>query len=129
MKEINQLSGAEFIRKTYECAETYAKFIKQTGVADILSRKPTYTGNETAAERERMAIAQHRKNTYDFYKALFYDGAEATAEVLPAFVVLEDGETPSTSEMLSAMCNALGDKLFMDFFQSLAPLVQLDTTD
>lgn len=51
MRNIIDLDGTEYLKRTYECAQAYKKYVADSGVMDILGREPELTGTETDAER------------------------------------------------------------------------------
>ena len=118
MRNIIDLDGTEYLKRTYECAQAYKKYVADSGVMDILGREPELTGTETDAERLEKRRAQANKNAVDMTKLLYTDKADLTLGILPLFVVL-DKEQPPTRVLASAMSRALRDVDFMDFFQSL----------
>lgn len=120
MRNIIDLDGTEYLKRTYECAQAYKKYVADSGVMDILGREPELTGTETDAERLEKRRAQANKNAVDMTKLLYTDKADLTLGILPLFVVLDKGEEqPPTRVLASAMSRALLDVDFMDFFQSL----------
>lgn len=120
MRNIIDLDGTEYLKRTYECAQAYKKYVADSGVTDILGREPELTGAETDAERLEKRREQAAKNAADMTRLLYTDKADLTLGILPLFVVLDkDEELPPTKVLASAMSRALRDVEFMDFFQSL----------
>lgn len=120
MRNIIDLDGTEYLLHTYQCAQAYKNYLKESGASDILGREPELTGKESTAERYQKMRIQSEKNTDDMMKQLFVEKADLTMTILPLFVVLDDGEQkPSAKILAAAMSRALRDADFMNFFQSL----------
>ena len=120
MRNIIDLDGTEYLLHTYQCAQAYKNYLKESGASDILGREANLTGNEKPEERFQKMRQQSQKNTEDMMKHLFVEKADMTMTILPLFVVLDEGEAEPPTKVLAAnMSRALRDVNFMDFFQSL----------
>ena len=87
MRNIIDLDGTEYLKRTYECAQAYKKYVADSGVMDILGREPELTGTETDAERLEKRRAQANKNAVDMTKLLYTDKADLTLGILPLFAL------------------------------------------
>ena len=120
MKTIANLSGAEFFRATYNIIEEVEKFNNATGVMAIWKRLPTYTGNETAEEKQKIMKEQVKKNWRDMLKSALHTNAEATYSFVMCLFVLEDDESePNGLDMLMGALDLIADERVIAFFIKL----------
>ena len=114
-----------FLSHAYEVAETASKCLKETGILDIRSRKPNFTGNETEEERTKMINDQAKKNLVDMCKRLMVEQPENAIQLFHALIVLDEGESyPKGAGLFNVMVKCLTDQMVVDFFLLLIRLGQ-----
>jgi hypothetical protein len=127
MRTIANLNGVEFLRAVNRTRHAVEKLMKTTSILDIWKRKPTFTGKETAEERNEIARNQIKKNLNDLLDSLLETHPEETYECFLALCVLDEGETVDGIAMLEAIFSLISDKRVVDFLLQLGKSGLSDT--
>ena len=131
MKTLNQMNETEFLRRCWLIADSVSDLLEKSKVAELRKVMPVLTGKETEAELEQKKEAQAKKNIKAMCKALLFDNAETTANLLPLLYepdVDENGkpETMTPFKTLRVITATVEDKDVLDFLFSLVKLAQMD---
>ena len=136
-KNLANCSPKEFLRQTSRVRRSVERWLKETKIMEIRSRKvegietvPVDADLDTAYEiRKRNAeriTAQQKKNFGDILTAIMDDHPDETLELLAllCFVEPEDVEKYSTAYYLGNFAELITNKDVINFFTSLAQLAQ-----
>lgn len=136
-KNLANCSPKEFLRQTSRVRRSVERWLKETKIMEIRSRKvegietvPDDADLDTAYEiRKRNAeriTAQQKKNFGDILTAIMDDHPDETLELLAllCFVEPEDVEKYSTAYYLGNFAELITNKDVINFFTSLAQLAQ-----
>lgn len=137
-KNLANCSPKEFLRQTSRVRRSVERWLKETKIMEIRSRKvegietvPDDADLDTAYEiRKRNAeriTAQQKKNFGDILTAIMDDHPDESLELLAllCFVEPEDVEKYSTAYYLGNFAELISNKDVINFFTSLAQLGQI----
>ena len=120
MRTIANLNGVEFLRAINRTRHAVEKLMNATDVLNIWKKNPTFTGEETTAEKHEKAREQIKKNLNDILDTLLEKHPEETYECIMALCVKDEGEPePDGIELIMAAFNLISDKRVLDFLLQL----------
>lgn len=139
MKTLASCKPSEFLRQTSRIKKSVEKWLTDTDIMNIRARKPEYevaekgiSMDERKALIERNAAKereQMKKNLSAMFDAVFDLHPDETLEIMAlcCFIEPEDADNHSVKEFLQATNELLNDQDVVDFFTSLARLVQISS--
>lgn len=121
MKTIANLGTADFLRACNKIRHKVSDFLEETQVLELRKTMPTFTGEETKEEKNKMFAAQGKKNVDAMLDCLLEQYPEKTAEFVELFIIKDetDGDIEGV-DILMCLFELFGNEKVMNFLQSLA---------
>lgn len=141
LKTLATCKPSEFLRQTNRIKKSVEKWLTDTDIINIRKRLPVLEiVPKDASDEERIQIAtrnkrlsdeQAKRNISAMLDAILEEHPDETLEVLAlcCFVEPDDADNHSVSEYITAFNSLISEKAVVDFFTSLASLVQMNTSD
>lgn len=141
LKTLATCKPSEFLRQTNRIKKSVEKWLTDTDIINIRKRLPVLEiVPKDASDEERIQIAtrnkrlsdeQAKRNISAMLDAILEEHPDETLEVLAlcCFVEPDDADNHSVSEYITAFNSLISEKAVVDFFTSLASLVQMNTFD
>ena len=139
MKNLANCKPSEFLKQTSLIRKSVARWLDITEILKIRKRLPQLTpvtGDMTSdekmkivAENKRKSEEQMQKNAMAILEAVLDEHPEETLELLAllCFIEPEDADNHSVEEYLRAFSELISNQDVLNFFLSLARLVNLNT--
>lgn len=139
LKTLATCKPSEFLRQTAKIKKSVEKWLTDTDILNIRKRLPILEMvPQDASDEDRRAVfdrnkkaseEQAKKNVSAIFDAILEEHPEETMELLAlcCFVEPEDVDNYTIGEYLSAFNSLISDRTVIDFFTSLASLVQMST--
>lgn len=140
LKTLATCKPSEFLKQTNRIKKAVEKWLTDTDIMNIRKRlAPLEMIPQDATEEDRLIIfnrnkkateEQAKKNLSAMLDAILEEHPEETLEVLAlcCFVEPEDADNYTVGHYLTAFNSLINDRAVIDFFISLASLVQRDTS-
>lgn len=140
LKTLATCKPSEFLKQTNRIKKAVEKWLTDTDIMNIRKRlAPLEMIPQDASDEDRRAIftrnkkateEQAKKNLSAMLDAILEEHPEETLEVLAlcCFVEPEDADNYTVGHYLTAFNSLINDRAVIDFFISLASLVQRDTS-
>lgn len=140
MKNLANCTPTEFFKQTVKIKKTVEAWIKDVGLMEIRSTKPTLrvipTGIsdneriELLAENRRIIKEHSAKMMSTLFDNAFEKNADKTMEIIAllCFVEPKDVDTYTVSEYLGSFTEMMNDKSVADFFSLLLQWGQINTS-
>lgn len=121
MKTIASLGTADFFRACNKIRHKVSDFLEETQVLELRKTMPTFTGEETKEEKDKMFAAQGKKNVDAMLDCLLEQYPEKTAEFVELFIIKDenDGDIEGV-DLLMCLFELFGNEKVMNFLLSLA---------
>lgn len=128
-KTLANCSLKDFLRQTNKIRHAAADFYKIIGIADIRKILPTYKGDETPEEKEKLRTEQGKKNISLVLDKCLDENIDKTIEIigLMCFKSAEEAAEMDAGEFLDVCFDVLGSERVITFFTKLVSSGLIDT--
>lgn len=110
---------AEFLGTLYRAGDAVANLAKETGIVNIVKRKPTENQAWTEEERVTAYRDQAQKNLSEALRIAMCEKPYQTGDAIRSMVLLDKGEQPPTGFKLTAVAmRILSNEDVVSFFTS-----------
>lgn len=129
VKTLANCTPVEFLRQTNKIKYAVENYLKLTGAKEILRRRPTFSGSETAAEKAEITKHQWKDNMNTLTDTVLDTYAEQTAELIGLMCFMDKEQISNTQmiNLLYPLLELIQNKQVMSFFQALVSLGQTNT--
>nr|DAI29739.1 MAG TPA: hypothetical protein [Caudoviricetes sp.] len=129
MKTLANCTPREFLAQTNKIRKSVVKWLDDTKILEIRSRKPKYAEDATEEEKTAAVTAQIKENFSAMLDAMLDEHPDETAELLGLLCFIEPNELDNHTmpELLNVFTDIVNCPEIIGFFTSLMQLAQKNT--
>lgn len=129
MKTLANCTPREFLAQTNKIRKSVVKWLDDTKILEIRSRKPKYAEDATEEEKTAAVTAQIKENFSAMLDAMLDEHPDETAELLGLLCFIEPNELDNHTmpELLNVFTDIVNCPEIIGFFTSLMQLAQKST--